>query len=217
MNMTFGICTSFEDPTRLRDVISSIEGMSGINSPKIIVAGPEFGAWLPEKKNAIAKNASGDILVLLHDYFLFDKYWYKSYCKFGDEWDICSTPQFLLNGKRHFTDWVVWDSSVYPRYTSLKYTDWSHTQSQYISGGFFVVKKEFLLNNPLNEELSPGDPEDVEWSLRVRDIAKIVCNPNTFVIHNKMHRDCGRVGFPFFQEIHQGALDSIIRNIGGNI
>jgi GT2 family glycosyltransferase len=107
-----------------------------------------------------------------------------------------------MNGQRHFTDWVLWDHPYNPRYTSVEYTNYSLKKFQYISGGFFLAKKQFILDNPFNENMSVGSAEDVEWSLRIRNTAKIVCNPTALVIHNKQHRDWGRVGFPFTQPTH---------------
>jgi hypothetical protein len=207
VNLTFGVLTAYEDHTRLNAVIQSIKDLNVPNS-EVIVAGsyspnklPTTGAfegvghiltdgWITRKKNLIANLALGEVLVLVHDYYLFDKGWYRSYEKFGYDWDICSNPQFLQNGRRHFTDWVVWDSPTYPRYHSLCYDDLSQTKYQYISGGYFLVKRDFLQAYPLNEDMQPGSPEDVEWSLRVRDVATIKCNPSAIVRHNKRHRDC---------------------------
>jgi hypothetical protein len=38
----------------------------------------------------------------------------------------------------------------------------------YVSGSVMIVRKEFMLDNPLDENLGWGEGEDVEWSLRVR-------------------------------------------------
>lgn len=212
MKFTFGIITGYQDIKRLTDVVMSIRALN-IPYYEIVVSGtlprdvtrlPEYGKnavhvltdesekpiWITRKKNLVAQVALYDNLVLLHDYFLFHPNWYQSYLAFGNEWDICSNPQLLLNGKRHFTDWVNWDDPDYPRYHSFAYDDWSHTKYQYISGGYFLVKRQFLQANPFNETMSWGQPEDVEWSLRVRNQAKIVCNPGAVVQHNKIHRDC---------------------------
>jgi hypothetical protein len=215
MNLTFGIMTIYDDIDRLRQVVDSIRSLN-IPNYEIIIAGsydkfdsdvvPDLNCrhilcdgWLPRKKNLVAKTANNDILVLTHDYYLFDPEWYEGYCRFGDKWDICSNPQYLLNGKRHFTDWVLWDHPTLPRYHSLHYEDWSQTKYQYVSGGYFLVKRNFLRDNPISEAMPPGSPEDVEWSLRVRSKAAIVCNPLSTVRHNKAHRDNGRTGFPYEQ------------------
>ena len=39
----------------------------------------------------------------------------------------------------------------------------------YASGSFFIVKRDFLRKNPLDESKSWGEGEDVEWSIRLRD------------------------------------------------
>lgn len=205
MNLTFGILTAYENVDRLVEVVKSIKALN-IPNAEIIVAGSyefipslmiEHGVravvtdgWITKKRNLVAKFAQHENLVLLHDYFLFDSAWHDEYVRFGDEWDVCSNPQFLLNGNRHFTDWVIWDDPILPRYHSLCHDDWSHTKYQYISGGYFLVKRDFLRDNPFNEEMKPGSPEDVEWSLRIRDNAVMKCNPWSIVRHNKRHRDC---------------------------
>lgn len=206
MNLTFGICTTYDDPMRLLEVVESIQALN-IPHVEILIAGSYHGTndpvpqgtgavrhiltdgWTPKKKNLIAKFAQHETLVLLHDYYLFDSSWYREFVKFGTEWDVCLNPQYLITGKRHFTDWVCWDSPIYPRYHSLPYEDWSHTRHQYVSGGFFLVKRDFLRLYPFNEEMLPGSPEDVEWSLRIRERAVMKCNPLSIVRHNKVHRD----------------------------
>ena len=148
-------------------------------------------AWVTKKKNVLAAEATYDNVVIFHDYYVFDKDWYKNMVEFSDSvnWDICSCQQLLITGKRHFTDWVVWDDPIFPRYAALPYDEWTRVPFMYISGGFIQAKKQVLIDNPFNEELVHGQAEDVEWSLRVRDKYRIVCNGGSIVKHNKWHRD----------------------------
>lgn len=206
MNFTFAITTDYKDINRLNAVIDSIRDM---NIPKyeILVIGDkdfhqeldityipfkdkENSAWITRKKNILAWNALYENIVFLHDYYVFYKSWYDSFVDFGNDWDICSNQQLLLDGTRHFTDWVTWDDPLFPRWTALPYNEWSRTRYMYISGGYFIAKKHVIMDNPFNEELMHGQAEDVEWSLRVRDKYKIVCNGSAIVRHNKKHRDC---------------------------
>lgn len=207
MNFSFGIVTDYSNPQRLEESINSIRGLNIPHYEIVVVGGAiiiptqqsdirhiffddaKYPMWVTRKKNIAVKESRYDNVVLCHDYYTFDKDWYVKYKEFGDDWEICSNAQHLITGKRHFTDWVVWDSPIYPRYHSLDYNDWSHTQYMYISGGYFLVKKHVFDQQPFNEKLVWGQAEDVEWSLRVRDKYLIKCNGNSIVKHNKVHRD----------------------------
>ena len=203
MKFTFGITTMYQDLNRLDSVIQSIRNLN-IPEFEIIVAGHENFADNEEasflyfqgdnslvnaRKNAILQKAKYNNVVLLHDYYLFDTDWYNNFVVFGEDWDVCSNAQLLINNKRHFTDWVTWDHPVHGRYYSMDYNDWSDTKYMYQSGGFLLLKKEFGLKVPFNGEMGWGTAEDVEWSLRMRDVAVWKCNGNSIVKHNKVHRD----------------------------
>lgn len=205
MNFTFAIPTDYSDLFRLDHVLQSIHDLN-IPNYEILLLGPVIFAdtdrvkyihfsdnekpkWVTRKKNVLVSLATYDNVVLFHDYFVFDKDWYKNYLEFGEDWDVCSNAQLLINGKRHFTDWVTWDSPIYPRYSSLNYDDWTHTKYMYQSGGYMLVKKKFMSLYPMNEDMMWGTAEDVEWSLRMRDKALWKCNGKSIVKHNKRHRD----------------------------
>ena len=147
--------------------------------------------WITKKKNDVAKLAKYDNIVILHDYFAFHPSWYKNYEKFlkKHDYDVCCNPILMRNGMREFTDWVTWDHPQRGQHISLPYDNWDCTKWQYISGGYFLVRKNFFMKNPLDEDLIAGQAEDVEWSLRIREHAKIICNSSSYVIHVKEHRN----------------------------
>ena len=207
MRYTFGITTDYKNKDQLFEVFESIENLN-IPEYEILVVGGEQPydtghikyiyfdetqkpGWTTRKKNIIAEQAEYENVVLMHDYYVFDKDWYKNMVEFSKDipWDICSCQQQLITGKRHFTDWVVWDDPIFPQYASLPYDEWTRVPFMYISGGFIQAKKQVLIDNPFNEELVHGQAEDVEWSLRVRNKYRIVCNGGSIVKHNKWHRD----------------------------
>jgi len=203
MKFTFGITTMYQDLYRLDAVIQSIKALN-IPEHEIIVAGHENFAdnedasflyfqgdnkLVNARKNAIVEKAKYNNVVLLHDYYVFDPAWYNNFVAFGEDWDVCSNAQLLINDKRHFTDWVTWEHPVHGKYYSMDYNDWSDTKYMYQSGGFLLLKKEFGLKIPFNNEMGWGTAEDVEWSLRMRDVAVWKCNGNSIVKHNKVHRD----------------------------
>lgn len=209
IDWTFGIITVYEDKSRLLEIIESIrslgvpkyeilfvgggdsEGIDGPDIRKIDFDETVKDKWITRKKNVLAQEAKYDNIVLMHDYHIFHPDWYKNFVEFGTEWEICSCPQFLINGSRNPMDWSLWDKPGYGRAWSLPYNDWSQTQWMYISGGFFIVKRHVLLEEPLNEDLVWNQEEDVDWSYRVRNKYIMKCNGNSPVYHNKWHRHAG--------------------------
>lgn len=206
---TFGIVTVYEDKDRLQEIILSIrnlnipeyeilfvgggdsDGIDGQDIRKINFDENEKPKWITRKKNILVQEARYDNVILMHDYHIFDPNWYEAFKSFGTDWDICSCPQYLITGSRNPMDWSLWDKPGHGRAWSLNYNDWSQTQYMYISGGFFMVKKNVLLEEPLDEALVWNEEEDVEWSMRVRNKYVMKCNGNAIVRHNKWHRHAG--------------------------
>lgn len=209
IDFTFGIITVYEDKNRLLDIIQSIrdlnipnyeilfvgggdsEGIEGPDIRKIDFDETVKDKWITRKKNIIAQEAKYDVIVFMHDYHIFDKFWYENFKTFGTDWDICSCPQYLITGARNPMDWSLWDKPGYGRAWSLPYSDWTQTQYMYISGGFFITKRHVMLEEPLNEDLVWNQEEDVEWSYRVRNKYVMKCNGGSAVRHNKWHRHAG--------------------------
>jgi hypothetical protein len=207
---TFGIVTGYQDAERLKTIIDNIVSLD-IPEFEILIVGGNKGnffvdlpqvkfvdfdesqkpLWITKKKNLIANLAIYENIVIMHDYHVFDKDWYANFKSFGTDWDICSCPQYLINGARNPMDWSLWDKPGHGRAWSLDYDDWSQTQYMYISGGFFIVKKHVMLEEPLDESRGWNEEEDVEWSLRIRDKYVMKCNKNSIVRHNKWHRHAG--------------------------
>jgi hypothetical protein len=140
------------------------------------------GGWITKKKNLITETAKYENIVYFHDYHAFMPGWYEGYLQFGDDWDICMNLINDIWGNR-FRDWISWDHPRYPKRGLMDITDKEAAKHAYISGSYWVAKKKFMQENPLNEELVYGDAEDLEWSLRVRDKAKYVMNPHSVVRH----------------------------------
>jgi hypothetical protein len=207
---TFGIITGYQDTERLKSTIENIVSLDIPEFEILIVGGDrndffvdfpqvkfidfdesQKPLWITKKKNIIANLAIYENMVIMHDYHVFEKNWYVNFKSFGTDWDICSCPQYLINGGRNPMDWSLWDKPGHGRAWSLDYDDWSQTQYMYISGGFFIVKKHVMLEEPLDESLGWNEGEDVEWSLRIRNKYIMKCNKNSIVRHNKWHRHAG--------------------------
>jgi hypothetical protein len=206
---TFGIITIYEDKDRLLEIISSIRNLNIPEYEILFVGGGDSKSiegddirkiqfdedvkpkWITRKKNILVEQAKYDNIVLMHDYHIFDPGWYEAFKSFGTDWDICSCPQYLITGSRNPMDWSLWDKPGHGRAWSLRYDDWSQTQYMYISGGFFIVKRHVILEEPLDESLVWNEEEDVEWSMRVRNKYVMKCNGKAIVRHNKWHRHAG--------------------------
>jgi hypothetical protein len=206
---TFGIITVYEDKQRLQEIIESIRNLNIPEYEILFVGGGDSSdidgkdirkidfdesikeRWITRKKNILVKEAKYDNIVLMHDYHIFDKDWYKNFVEFGTDWEICSCPQYLITGSRNPMDWSLWDKPGHGRAWSLDYNDWSQTHYMYISGGFFMVKRHVMIEEPLDESRGWNEEEDVEWSYRVRDKYVMKCNGKSIVRHNKWHRHAG--------------------------
>ena len=214
MNQPFSFCiitdNSLEACQRISMIITTIRNLQ-IPEYEILIIGGEGSkfqgnlsdvkkidfdetvkrAWITKKKNDVVKLCKYENVVMFHDYFVFHPNWYQHYNKFltANEYDICCNPILMQNGIRDYTDWINWDAPGLNKQTALPYDCLDYTKNQYISGGYFVIRKSFLIDNPFDEDLVAGDEEDVEWSLRVREKAKILFNSGAYVAHNKWHRN----------------------------
>jgi hypothetical protein len=109
-----------------------------------------------------------------------------------------------------FRDWTIWphngnlidDIVNENKECLLPYDSNGYTKIMYISGSFWVAKKSFMLNYPLNEALSWGEGEDVEWSKIVRNVTEFKCNSESKVQLLK-YKD------PAFKPISRKTLDKI--------
>jgi hypothetical protein len=210
MNISFVICTQFAESTSVGTCVRSILDLAIPNYEIIVVGGSPTTSsshfkhisfdenikpgWITKKKNLGAKLANYNNLVIMHDYFTFDYDWYANWLEFSKQntWDVASNPILGVNNQRIYTDWTTYDHPRFKKGFPLPYNDWSNTRYQYISGGYFLVKKSVFLDNLLDENLLWNQEEDVDWSLRIRDNYKIVCNSKSIVRHTKWHLHLNR-------------------------
>jgi hypothetical protein len=93
----------------------------------------------------------------------------------NSNWDVAMCRITNLDGTR-WIDWILWAvNSVginwWFNHTVARLVPYkvkNLTRFMYVSGSAMIVRREFMLNNPLEENLAWGQMEDVEWSLRVR-------------------------------------------------
>lgn len=185
---TFGIIFG-NNPVYLNEIIESIQ-IQNISNYEIIllgdlsfvshINGPNIKKvhfnesirplWITKKKNMIANLSSYKNISIHHDYVKLDQNWYKEFVNFDEDWDICMTRIQNKNGNR-FRDWVTWDPIEF-----VDYKDNSKIKNMYVSGTYFCIKKNYFMQNPLDENLIWGWGEDVEWSKRIRENWNYKCN-----------------------------------------
>ena len=143
----------------------------------------EKGGWITRKKNIITELAIYPNIAYLHDYIILEPGWYRGFLQYEAEFDICMTRILNYDGTR-YRDWLIWphnqnfmDSLVLPRRECLLPYEMQHlTGFQYISGSYWIGKKNIMKLYPLDESLCHGEAEDVEWSKRMRLECSICMN-----------------------------------------
>lgn len=180
MNFTFGIITIEGNEGRVDTMIDSIHtAMGRYDLYEIIVVGGkgvkgvnhiDFNenaklSWITKKKNMITQNAKYENIVYLHDYIALDSNWYSGFQHFGNDWDVCMSPMVNTDGTR-YRDWCLNPWKVKDSALQLPYNVPSLNEIMYISGAYWVAKKSVMEQYPLNDTLSWGESEDIEWSMR---------------------------------------------------
>jgi len=203
MKFTFGIITGGNSDHSLNLIIDSIESQ-GISEYEVLIVGnsnvfrkntfvisfdeTKKQAWITKKKNLITTNAKYENIVYSHDYVVFEPDWYKGYLKFGENFKVCMN-KFVNPDYSRFRDWVIWpcnnnfmDDIVLPNRECLIPYEMTHlSKYQYISGTYWVAKRDVMLKFPLDENLSWGQGEDVVWSKNVRSKYTFSMNPHSTV------------------------------------
>lgn len=156
----------------------------------------EKPGWITRKKNIGVQFAKYDNLVIMHDYYALSEGFYEGCAKFDSEnpdWDLMMVKIETQDGQRYH-DWCAWDDPrSAPDHFWIQYEPFcaegrktlgrpcmipydQSTPYWYIPGGAWIAKRQFMLENPLNESLSHCQAEDVCFSLSVRNKADYVMN-----------------------------------------
>ena len=196
MNFSFLIC-SIEDNKQFHEIIINSIKKQNIPQYEILCCGYKIAdtkhiefdelqktGWITKKKNLLVQNAKYENVVLMHDYIELKPDWHQGYVDFGNNFNVCINPIYNQNYSR-FRDWTLWAEDAEPivknREFLLPYDETTLSKWMYISGAYFVAKKDFMTSYPLNENLLWGESEDVEWSKRVRNITNFSINQKSSV------------------------------------
>ena len=229
---TFGIVTSGspESQGMIDRVVESIE-RENIPEYEILVIGNYRGSpndrvrvlpfdesvkpkWITRKKNIVTEQAKYENVVYMHDYVALEPGWYEGWERFGD-FSVAMNPIVNSDGSR-YRDWTLWAFDVGPSLSAiggkgptylLPYEETSLSKYMYFSGAYWVAKKDVMTTFPLDERLSWGEGEDVEWSKRVRGKHDFSINTRSRV---KLLKNKDRV----FEEISDEVLVNLKDTLG---
>jgi len=151
--------------------------------------------WITRKKNIISLNAKYENIVMLHDYVALQNDWYNGFLKYGNDFDWCVT-KIMNNDGRRFRDYTLFPYEVdylnifyspgkdideyFNNHCLLPYNFINTIKTNkymYISGAYYVIKKNIANTFFLNEALVHCQGEDVEYSKRLHENNIIIkCN-----------------------------------------
>jgi len=151
--------------------------------------------WITKKKNIIVTSALYENVVLLHDYVKIEKNWYNGFLTYGNDFEYCVT-KILDNDGTRFRDYTLFpyeaefmnifytpgkDIDVYFNDNCLLPYDFVNTiktnKYMYISGTYYVIKKNVAMKHLLDETLCHCQSEDVEYTKRLHSNGIIIkCN-----------------------------------------
>ena len=202
MGVTFGFVTDGSNDLLLAQGIQSIKnvqlsdyeiiviGNTSINDDEVKVIRFDDSiktGWITRKKNLLAESSSKEILVILHDYISLGSTWNKVNYELleSDDWDVAVCRFENLDGSR-WCDWHLWPFNTrilklpftYSIKCLLPYECSNLTSLMYVNGTVVIVRRDYFLNNPLDENRVWGQGEDVEWSIRLRDNWNLRFFPN---------------------------------------
>lgn len=144
---------------------------------------------ISHKKNLAAHESRYSKLCIMHDYVGLQPGWRAGFEMFGSDWDMAMTVIQNADGSRH-RDWMSWNHPFIassPRHIEACLMPYdTYTKYMYISGTYFCVKRDFFLRNLLSEKLFWGEGEDVEWSMRVRELTRFRMNTHSTVRYLKL-------------------------------
>jgi hypothetical protein len=209
MEFTFGIITGGNNDSMINEIIDSIENENIPNYEIIIVGESKIfrkntkiisfnesirRAWITKKKNIITHEAKYDNVVYLHDYIRLNQGWYKGQIISGDDFKVRMDKIINYDGTR-FRDWCIWPhnnnemDAIIGRECLIPYDIKHLSKYQYISGSYWIAKKDVMLEYPLDENLVWGQGEDVLWSKQIREKYTFNMNTNSSVKIMKPNKD----------------------------
>lgn len=234
MDFSFGITTAGNNDSMIQTIIDSIRSQNIPNYEILIIGQSDLAgadikqipfnestrdAWITRKKNIVAQEAKYDNLVLLHDYVMLEPGWYEGFLKYGNSFIFCSTKVHNIDGSRYidYAFHPFYVTCIDPRFEhgcllpySMKVPDPAN-RLLYISGSYYIIKRQIALALPLDEGKTWGQGEDLDLSFALTSLGiPIQCNAFSSVKFLKNKRNDTS---PWIEEIKDESLLERIKNI----
>lgn len=153
--------------------------------------------WIAEKKNRLIDKAKNDIIILMHDYYMFTNTFCENFNKLTDPWDFCM-PHIISTDGKNSSHWVSYDHPNIPTTHTMPYSQ-DFAKYAYIPGSFWAAKtevmkkekisKDFVWCEQLMDDGYSSINEDEEFSLRIRQKNyKYIFNTHSIAICLKPHK-----------------------------
>ena len=124
----------------------------------------EMPPMVTVKKNSFAPISKFENILICHDRYFFSEEIIETLQNFGGDFDVCTIKAIDLNGVE-FPHWTAFNND-WVNGLELAHDDFD--ANVFLNGGIFLVKKQLLLEVPLNPLLYWGYGEDIEWSRRLQ-------------------------------------------------
>jgi hypothetical protein len=218
MDFTFGIITSKNTCGYLDVIIESIvkqhidtyeiiivgdNNLNVNNYPNIPIVQLPFNehmktSWITKKKNILCQHAKYENIVLIHDYIKLETGWYEGFKRYGNNFQFCINPIQRIDGSR-YRDYLFFTPIIEHIIGNEAFIPYNVEIPQplntllYISGAYYVIKRDIALKYPLCENLAWGEGEDVVLSKELTCAGiNIQCNPYSVA---KLLKHKGKIHF----------------------
>ena len=238
MDFSFGIVTDGSNDNLIESLIESIIYQNIKNYEIIIIGNTKItnsnikvipfdeskrSGWITRKKNIIADVAKYENIVIMHDYFILDHDWYNGFCEFGNDFDVCVNKIITKDGNR-FRDYCIAPLAPdwFPNKRLLPYDyvlDSNRNRLCYISGGFYIIKKNIALKYPLNEDLSHNLGEDIllfniltDNNIIIKANSKSIAKIQKFKEQMIWEKELNNDELKLFTELHEEVITTWIKS-----
>lgn len=143
--------------------------------------------FLAKMRNLAAEQATADNIIFVDDDFLFPLHWFERFKEYdsASDWRVLTTRVLLPSGGR------FWDRALFEPHQMVDYDHDPFDPKLYITGGFWILKKDFFAVCKWNSELQINATqhghtynEDIEMSIRAHSYGvPLSIDPLNYVWH----------------------------------